>query len=152
MRWLSTSRRIQMSTIAFTTAPFTTARTTTARTTTARTTGVRTADTSARPAARLRITRRGRVVLGALLAAPIAIALAVSTLGSPPAEAGSTVSTANFDHITVAAGESLWELAAWIAPEADPRQVVSDLVALNQLPSTAVQPGQRLAIPLQYSE
>jgi hypothetical protein len=147
MRWLSTSRRIQMSTIAFTTAPFTTARTTTARTT-----GVRTADTSARPAARLRITRRGRVVLGALLAAPIAIALAVSTLGSPPAEAGSTVSTANFDHITVAAGESLWELAAWIAPEADPRQVVSDLVALNQLPSTAVQPGQRLAIPLQYSE
>jgi LysM repeat protein len=147
MRWLSTSRRIQMSTIAFTTAPFTTARTTTARTT-----GVRTADTSARPAARLRITRRGRVVLGALLAAPIAIALAVSTLGSPPAEAGSTVSTANFDHITVAAGESLWELAAWIAPEADPRQVVSDLVALNQLPSTAVQPGQRLAIPPQYSE
>jgi hypothetical protein len=147
MRWLSTSRRIQMSTIAFTTTPFTTARTTAARIT-----GVRTADTSARPAARLRITRRGRVVLGALLAAPIAIALAVSTLGSPPAEAGSTVSTANFDHITVAAGESLWELAAWIAPEADPRQVVSDLVALNQLPSTAVQPGQRLAIPLQYSE
>jgi LysM repeat protein len=101
---------------------------------------------------RLRITRRGRAVLGALLAAPLAIALAVSTLGSPPAEAGSTVSTASFEHVTVAAGESLWELAAWIAPEADPRQVVSDLVALNQLSTTEVQPGQRLAIPLQYSE
>ncbi len=142
-----------MSTIAFTTAPFTTtARTTGVRTTGVRTTGARTVDENARPAARLRITRRGRVVLGAVLAAPIAVALAVSTLGSPPAEAGSTVSTANFDHITVAAGESLWGLAAWIAPEADPRQVVADLVALNQLPSTAVQPGQRLAIPPQYSE
>ena len=59
---------------------------------------------------------------------------------------------ASFEHVTVAAGESLWELAAWIAPEADPRQVVSDLVALNQLSTTEVQPGQRLAIPLQYSE
>jgi LysM repeat protein len=91
-------------------------------------------------------------VLGALLVAPLAIALAVSTLGSPPAEAGSTVSTASFEHVTVAAGESLWELAAWIAPGADPRQVVSDLVALNQLSTTEVQPGQRLAIPLQYAE
>jgi LysM repeat protein len=158
MRWLSTSRRIQMSTIAFTTAPFTTtSRTATAHTATARTAAGptaagRTADDSARPAPRLRITRRGRVALGALLAAPIAVALAVSALSIPPPEAGSTVSTANFDHNTVAAGESLWELAAWIAPDADPRQVVSDLVALNQLPSTAVQPGQRLAIPSQYSE
>jgi LysM repeat protein len=136
MRWLSTSRRIQMSTIAFTPTTFT----------------ARSADAAVRPVPRLRITRRGRAVLGALLAAPLAIALAVSTLGSPPAEAGSTVSTASFEHVTVAAGESLWELAAWIAPEADPRQVVSDLVALNQLSTTEVQPGQRLAIPLQYSE
>jgi hypothetical protein len=136
MRWLSTSRRIQMSTIAFTPTTF----------------PPRSADAAVRPMPRLRITRRGRVVLGVLLAAPLAIALAVSTLGSPPAEAGSTVSTASFEHVTVAAGESLWELAAWIAPEADPRQVVSDLVALNQLSTTEVQPGQRLAIPLQYSE
>jgi LysM repeat protein len=136
MRWLSTSRRIQMSTIAFTPTTFT----------------ARSADAAVRPMPRLRITRRGRAVLGALLVAPLAIALAVSTLGSPPAEAGSTVATASFEHVTVAAGESLWELAAWIAPEADPRQVVSDLVALNQLSTTEVQPGQRLAIPLQYAE
>lgn len=125
-----------MSTIAFTPATLT----------------ARPADAAGRPTPRLRITRRGRAVLGVLLAAPLAIALAVSTLGSPPAEAGSTVSTASFDHVTVAPGESLWELAAWIAPEADPRQVVSDLVALNQLSTTEVQPGQRLAVPLQYSE
>ena len=125
-----------MSTIAFTPTGFSTSR----------------AETPVRPAPRLRITRRGRVVLGALLAAPVAIALAVSALSTAPAQAGSTVSTASFDHITVAPGESLWDLAAWIAPDADPRQVVSDLVALNQLSTTDVQPGQRLAIPSQYAQ
>ena len=110
-----------------------------------------------RPLPRLRLTRRGRVVLGALIAAPVAVVLALSALngsalGGSPAQAGSTVSTTSFDHITVAAGESLWDLAAWVAPEADPREVVADFVALNQLSTTAVQPGQRLAIPLEYAD
>ena len=126
-----------MSTIAFTPTSFT---------------ATRAADAEVHPAPRLRITRRGRVVLGALLAAPIAVALTVSALMGTPAQAGSTASTASFDHITVAAGESLWDLAVWIAPDADPRQVVSEIVALNQLHTTDVQPGQRLAIPSQYSE
>ncbi|AYF96800.1 LysM peptidoglycan-binding domain-containing protein [Protaetiibacter intestinalis] len=99
---------------------------------------------------RLRLTRRGRVVVGALLATPIAAVLAVSALS--PAQAGSTPSTASFDYITVASGESLWDLAAWIAPDADPREVVDDLVELNQLGSSHVQPGQRLAIPAVYSD
>ena len=112
----------------------------------------RSADAAVRPAPRLKITRRGRLVLAALLAAPIAVVLAFSALASAPAQAGSTASTTSFAHITVAPGESLWELAAWIAPEADPRQVVSDLVALNQLSTTEVQPGQRLAIPTEYAQ
>lgn len=106
---------------------------------------------AARPRPRLRITRRGRAVLGTLLVAPVAIALAVSALSGTPAQAGSTISTTNFAHITVTPGESLWDLAAWIAPQADPREVVADFVSLNQLATTAVQPGQRLAIPLQYA-
>ncbi len=104
---------------------------------------------STRP--RLRLTRRGRVVLGALLAAPVAVALAVSALNGAPAQAGSTISTAEFAHITVAAGESLWDVAAWVAPDADPREVVAQFVSLNQLTTTEVQPGQRLAIPLAYA-
>ncbi len=100
---------------------------------------------------RLRITRRGRMVLGALLATPLAVALAVSALSSAPAQAGSTASTASFEYISVATGESLWELAEWIAPEADPREVIADIVALNQLPSADVHPGQRLAIPAEYA-
>jgi len=101
---------------------------------------------------RLRLTRRGRVVLGALLAAPVAIALAVSALsGAASAQAGSSVSSTSFDYITVAAGESLWDLAAWVAPDEDPRTVVGALIELNQLGSADVQPGQRLAIPLAYA-
>ncbi len=101
---------------------------------------------------RLHLTRRGRFVFGILLAGPLAVALTISALGGSPAQAGSTVSTASFDHITVAAGESLWDLAAWIAPEADPRDVVAELVSLNQLSTTDVQPGQRLAIPRTYAQ
>lgn len=111
------------------------------------------ARTSARPAVRprLRLTRRGRVVFGALLAAPIAVALTLSAFSGSPAQAGATVSTASFEYISVASGESLWDLAAWIAPEADPRDVVADIVELNQLATTEVHPGQRLAIPAEYS-
>ena len=102
-------------------------------------------------APRLRITRRGRLVLGALLAGPVAVALAISAFSGSPAQAGSTASTASFEYITVASGETLWDLAGWIAPEADPRDVVNALTELNQLGSTAVQPGQRLAIPTAYA-
>lgn len=102
--------------------------------------------------ARLRLTRRGRAVVGALLAVPVAVALAVSAFSGSPAEAGSSISSASFDYISVAPGESLWDLAAWVAPEADPRDVVSQFVELNQLQTTEVQPGQRLAIPAAYAQ
>lgn len=106
-----------------------------------------------RPSApRLRLTRRGRVVVGALLAVPAAMAIVLSAFSGMPAQAGSTASSASFEHITVASGESLWDLAGWIAPDADPRTVVDALVALNQLPTTEVQPGQRLAIPAEYAD
>ena len=102
-------------------------------------------------APRLRLTRRGRVVVGAMLAIPVGIALALSALSGSPAQAGSAGSTASFEHITVASGESLWDLAGWVAPDADPREVVSALIELNQLGSAEVQPGQRLAIPAAYA-
>lgn len=105
---------------------------------------------------RLRLTRRGRVVFGTLIAAPLALVLALSAFAGSafagsPAQAGSTASSASFEYVTVASGESLWDLAVWISPESDPREVVSALVSLNQLQSSDVQPGQRLAVPAAYS-
>ncbi|GAB3031215.1 hypothetical protein GCM10027052_04640 [Parafrigoribacterium mesophilum] len=101
-------------------------------------------------APRLRITRRGRMVLTALAAIPL-ITGALMFTANGVAAATETASSAAFQQVTVAAGQSLWQLAAVLAPSADPRDVVSDIVHLNQLDGADVQPGQRLAIPSRYS-
>ena len=107
--------------------------------------------TTAFPQPHLRITRRGRVVLTLLIAIPLAIGAAVAGVGAVGAAAGSHSSTATFQYVTVEPGESLWQVAQEVAPAADPRDVVADILTLNNLSSGEVQPGQRLAIPAQYS-
>lgn len=93
----------------------------------------------------LRITRRGRVVLAALFAIPVA---AVSLLvTSPGALAESTASSNNFDYVTVVSGDTLWAIAEMIDPTGDPRDMVVELMTLNQLTSANLSPGQELAIP-----
>ena len=107
---------------------------------------------------RLRITRRGRAVLTAAAAVPLVVgALALALNGGLAAADGSTLSgsgasdsATTFDYVTIQSGQSLWQLAERIAPSADPREVIADIVNLNQLPSESVQPGQRLALPAEY--
>ncbi|SKB01830.1 LysM domain-containing protein [Agreia bicolorata] len=103
---------------------------------------------------RLRITRRGRVVLAALASIPLIagmVALALFGANSAVADgAESSAATQTFDYVTIQAGETLWALAEEIAPSADPRDVIADIVSLNQLPSAEVQPGQKLAVPNEY--
>lgn len=107
-------------------------------------------------APRLRITRRGRAVLTFLIAIPLAfgaVAFGVGALGDGAlgASAGTQAASSTFQYVTVEPGESLWQLAGSIDPTADPRDVVADLLSLNNLPSGDVQPGLRLAIPSKYS-
>ena len=101
---------------------------------------------------RLRITRRGRVVLGALIAIPLAVGALFAGFGALGATATQQTGTDSFSYVSVQAGESLWQLAETVAPDADPRDVVSDIVKLNDLGSGEIQPGQRIAIPAQYSK
>ncbi|GAB3278635.1 LysM peptidoglycan-binding domain-containing protein [Microbacterium lacusdiani] len=105
------------------------------------------------PATRLRVTRRGRRVLAALAAAPVAagLALAVISGGGALASREDGAPAGTFDTVTVMAGDSLWSIAEEIAPAADPRDVVDAIVALNQLQSSSVAAGERLAIPAEYS-
>jgi hypothetical protein len=98
----------------------------------------------------LRITRRGRIVLTLLVVIPLAIGAAVTGFGALGASAGTHSSTATFQHVTVEPGESLWQVAKSVAPTADPRDVIADILSLNNLSSGDVQPGQRLAIPSKY--
>ncbi len=102
-------------------------------------------------APRLRLTARGRAVFTALTAAPlVAIALFIG-LGGGEAVASHNAPGASLEYVSVAPGQSLWQLAQQVAPQADPREVVADILVLNQLASADVQPGQELALPAQYS-
>lgn len=103
---------------------------------------------SVTPTVRLRITRRGRLALFALIALPITAAIG-ATVGSPATATGADASV-QFSTVTVRAGESLWLLAERVAPDADPRDVVTDIASLNNLTEAELLPGQTLALPERY--
>jgi hypothetical protein len=100
---------------------------------------------------RLRITARGRAVLLTLAAAPLVVAAVIAGLSGGNANASLEDSSATFTYVTVAPGQSLWSIAEAIAPQADPREVVADIVSLNQLGSADVEAGERIAIPTEYA-
>lgn len=99
----------------------------------------------------LRLTRRGRIVLVGLpliLLAAVLITLA-GFLNSPAkaAESASELSVTPTVSVTVQPGESLWGIAGSVAPERDPRDVVADIVQLNNLDGGSVMPGQQIFVP-----
>jgi len=101
---------------------------------------------------RLRLTKRGRAVLMSLAATPlVVIALVVSLGGGGGASASLSGSSAGFQYVTVASGETLWQVAQQLAPSADPRDVIAELVRLNRLTTPDVFAGQELAIPSEYA-
>ena len=98
-------------------------------------------------AAPLRITRRGRLALTALIALPV---LAASLLlATPGAQAGAEAGEAEV--YSVLSGESMWDIAEQLAPNTDPRIVIDQLVRTNNLDSTAVHPGQQLIVPSAFA-
>jgi hypothetical protein len=115
---------------------------------------------STRPAAAraLRLTRRGRMVLFGLPALAVTAALVFSLLAvllgslASPANAATKVNTANLAGyaapVTVLQGDSLWSIAAHSDPARDVRDVVADIVAMNDLGTGVLQAGQRLYVPL----
>jgi len=134
-------------------------------------TTARNAGATATPARqRIVLTPRGRRVVRLLV---LAAATAVLTVGlvlgwvtlaatvAPGASAGDggagVISGAGVDAdagvrstvaVVVAPGDTLWQLAREHAPDRDPRSVVADIVALNDLGSTGVQAGVEVLVPL----
>lgn len=102
---------------------------------------------------RLRLTARGRRVLAALAAVPVAAAIALAALGGGSAIATDSAGApaGSFAEITVMPGDSLWSIAQEVAPAADPRDVVDAIARLNALESSSVAAGQRLAIQAEYA-
>lgn len=100
---------------------------------------------------RLVLTRRGRRLITLVIAVPLALAafFAVVSTGQAAATDGATATDSSLVWITIESGETLWSLAQQIAPTKDPRDVIADIVSLNQLNSD-LQPGQRIALPAGY--
>ncbi|BCW54101.1 LysM peptidoglycan-binding domain-containing protein [Arthrobacter sp. FX8] len=102
-------------------------------------------------AAPLRLTRRGRIVLiGVPLVLLAVLLLSLSGLFNAPAKASDSAADLAVTPtvtVTVQAGQSLWSIAGAVAPDRDARDVVADIVQLNNLPAAAVLPGQQLFVP-----
>lgn len=108
--------------------------------------------------ARVRLTRRGRIVVVAaafllagalvLLAAPAVTAAAIPH----PAEAAAVAAPAAAESSSgvvavVLPGDTLWSVAARHLPSHDAPGVVAEIRRLNDLSGTTIHPGQRLRLP-----
>ena len=100
---------------------------------------------------RLRLTRRGRVVLiGLPLVLLAAVILSLTGLLNSPARAADNASGLTVTPtvtVTVQPGESLWAIAGKVDQGRDPRDVIADIVQLNDLRAGKVMPGQQLFVP-----
>ena len=94
--------------------------------------------------ATLRLTRRGRLVLVLFV---VALAtLAGFTLGHGSSLAASSARPVRHT-VVVHNGETLWSVAARVAPHQDPRLVVAQIESLNHLSTPSVEAGQQLVLP-----
>jgi len=91
----------------------------------------------------LRLTRRGRVVVVTLAALVLCAALSVARVTSE----ASTTPVPPRQVYVVRPGDTMWSIAARIAPGVDPRVTVSELLGINGLPNADLIPGQPLRLP-----
>ncbi|MGB3373864.1 MAG: LysM peptidoglycan-binding domain-containing protein, partial [Microbacterium sp.] len=97
-------------------------------------------------------TVRGRRVLAAAAAAPLVAGIAFSVLaGGSALASGEQGSPVEFDTVTVLPGDTLWSIAVQVAPAVDPRDVIDDIMRLNNLSGGTIQAYSSIAIPTQYS-
>lgn len=104
------------------------------------------------PTPQLRLTQRGRIVFGMLATVLVAASLAlVASVSAPHAQASDAEAEASFHYVIAQPGTTLWSLATELDPKMDPRDLVAEMVKLNQFDGSGVQAGEAIAVPLRYS-
>jgi hypothetical protein len=97
---------------------------------------------------RVRLTARGRVlIIGWAL---IMTMLGLGVVGALRAEAageGASPAPAGWHMIVVQPNDTLWGIARDVAPAADPRAIIDELRAVNDLSGSALHVGTRLWVP-----
>jgi nucleoid-associated protein YgaU len=99
-----------------------------------------------RSAAPIRLTRRGVVVLTGAVATVGGALVWLASLSSPAATPALPAAGAG-QAVTVSSGDTLWSIAARVAPTRDPRSEVSALQRANHLDGSELVPGQVLRVP-----
>jgi LysM domain len=101
----------------------------------------------------VRLTRRGRLVVGLLAGLAIASAVALIWLAvTGQAQATGKVTPGSASNhgmlrVVVRPGQTLWNIAEKADPSADPRLVIQQIIDDNALSGTAVNAGQVLWVP-----
>jgi len=100
----------------------------------------------------VRLTRRGRAVVAALvvvaiaaMALVIAMAAAAGAQAASPGQPGS--GHRGMHEIVVQPGQTLWSIASAAEPTADPRVVVQQIMAANRMTTADIAAGQVLWVP-----
>lgn len=103
---------------------------------------------AAPPVARVpvRLTRRARLLVTLIAVVSLAVVLAVVVIGNSIAAAG-TVTPVGHQRVTVAPGQTLWQIATRAKPGTDPRETIDDILRLNDLRTAEVQVGTALLLP-----
>lgn len=86
-----------------------------------------------------RIGRWGRLALTLLTTVALALLVGRAIAGSATPEVG---------NVMVRPGDTLWSIATSAAPDRDPRAVIDDIRALNDVRGDVVQVGEVLRVPV----
>lgn len=103
----------------------------------------------------VRVTARGRaLLLGLVLLVLVTSAVLLTGTGTaragfdrPPGSHAGAPALTSGARVTVRPGETVWQIAQRIAPGADPRETVADLLRVNALQTADVRPGMALLLP-----
>lgn len=105
------------------------------------------------PRSTVRLTRRGRVVVAILLTTVSLLLAALAWMAiaarAQAADSGPPPGAVykNLTSVVVRPGQTLWSIASQAEPSADPRAVMQEIIDLNALQGSSVEPGQRLWVP-----
>jgi LysM repeat protein len=91
---------------------------------------------------RVRLTRRGRIVVVTLL---LMLAGLATVIAAPASQAADPAGPA--PSVVVQSGDSLWSIAARYAPGDDPFATIDEIRRLNGLSGYTVPAGMRLILP-----
>jgi len=94
----------------------------------------------------VRLTRRGRVVVLALLLGALFVALTM--LGGHSAATGESGAPVETRTVVVGEGDTLWGIASEIAAPGEVRETIHHIQELNALPSASLMRGQEIAVPV----